>query len=885
MLIESILFLVSLMLCGAILYVLGQLWFVDTRNRKLRSLFVLGITVSVWTLLNPISMLVAPEYSPFLITIRMITVCIIPYSLLWFFLNYSASKLAHSKIVMFFLFFVPALDILTLITNPFHLLYFTEYSNSRSTSGPLFWVHMVLAYVTVLLAFYVLIRHTIRYIKEKPALVWAAVGTLLPYVLNILFTLNAPGFKYDLTPFGFFVAFMILAWLSYRTRLLNIKTNAFTNIFAALDNIIMIADMDHTLVDFNRALNKFFPDFEVEAGKTTIGDFLEYLSPRINSSSIDQEFNPASYVHDDKLIEGELELLTPDGLKTFTINRRPIQSGRRTTGYVLDLSDISEYRAMIVEIDEQNRRLTELKDLAESASEAKGTFLSNMSHEIRTPMNAILGMTTIADSTDDIGRIRYCLDTIKTSSAHLLGLINDVLDMSKIEAGKLELENYPFNLERMMMKISNIIIDKTEAKRQCFSVVFQPGMHLHYSGDEMRLSQVITNLLSNAIKFTPEDGSITVSLETVKSSGDLCVLRVSVQDTGIGMTGEQIGKLFKSFSQADGSITRRFGGTGLGLTISKSIVEKMNGRIWVESETEKGSIFAFEVELAKTEMQETTQLYDGIVPSGIRLLIIDSNADIRNQFTGVVRSLGMTADEADSGKAGLDTVKQAFARQGAYDVIFLDCHLPDIRSEDMIRKLGAIIDKNTAVVMTTFAELTGIERTVRAHGLSHFILKPLFPSSILDTINEVIGNVEKDTYMGAVSDVPVINFAGINILLAEDLEINRTIFITLMEETGAVIDTAVNGLEAVQMFEAEPDKYNMILMDVQMPEMSGIEATRAIRASGSPRAKTIPIIAMTANAFKEDIINCLDCGMNDHLPKPIDIDEVFKKIDYYRNFG
>ena len=414
------------------------------------------------------------------------------------------------------------------------------------------------------------------------------------------------------------------------------------------------------------------------------------------------------------------------------------------------------FKSTEAELIKKDQLLIAAKEDALKNSRAKSDFLSRMSHEIRTPMNAIIGMTKIADNTNDIGKLRYCLATIGVSSAQLLGLINDILDVSKIEAGKFELDFAPFNIEKSLMKVCNLIIDSAERKGQKFDVILGNNMRVHYLGDELRLSQVITNLLSNAVKFTPENGTITLTVEEKQRKEDGSVLRFTVADTGIGMTQEQIGRLFTSFEQADESITRKFGGTGLGLSISKSIIDKMNGTIWVDSEINKGTAFTFEIELKWSAQQSGGAIFNGITPSDLKLLIVEG----------------------------------------------------------------------------------------------------------------------KET-----EDVP--DFSDVTLLLAEDVDINREIFITLLENTNVKIDIAENGLIAVQKFTAHPEQYNMIIMDVQMPEMDGYEATKTIRALDLPKAKSIPIIAMTANAFKEDVDKCIACGMNDHLAKPVDIKVVIGKILSY----
>lgn len=544
----------------------------------------------------------------------------------------------------------------------------------------------------------------------------------------------------------------------------------------------------------------------------------------------------------------------------------------------INLNETVENSVMLIAID-----ITDLmreKENAQAAAKTKSNFLSRMSHEMRTPMNAIIGMTKIADSTDDLSKLKYCLSMISTSSEHLLGIINDVLDMSKIEAGKFELEHAPMNIEKMLMKICNLVIDNMEKKNQNFNVVLAKDLCLNYIGDELRLSQVVTNLLSNAVKFTPEGGKITLTVDEAERQRDMITLRFSVIDTGIGMTEEQIARLFNSFEQADGSITRRFGGTGLGLAISKSIVEKMGGYIEAESECGSGSRFRFEVKLERASHQDTV-VFDGIRPADIKILIVENDKDIRKRFLSITEGFGMEADVAASAEEAVSLTDAAHKTNRTYDIIFLDYDMPDANGLDIVKRLSGVIDKNTVIIITSFSEWRQIEDALQQIGVNRFIAKPIFPSAVLDAINDVVGSTLKtlEIKMDVPREAP--DFSGINILLAEDVEINREIFMALLAETQVSIDTAENGLSAVSKFKENPNRYDLIIMDIQMPEMDGYEATRTIRAMDIPKAKVVPIVAMTANVFKEDIERCLACGMNGHLSKPIDEKDVIEKIKHY----
>ena len=530
----------------------------------------------------------------------------------------------------------------------------------------------------------------------------------------------------------------------------------------------------------------------------------------------------------------------------------------------------------IKEAEEQLRLL----HVTEQANSAKSDFISKMSHEMRTPMNAIIGMAQIAAKTDDVEKLKYCLNNIEISSTHLLGLINDVLDMSKIEAGKFELENVPLNIEEMLIKVCNLINERIEQKSINFRVTLGKGMRVNYVGDEFRLSQVITNLISNSVKFTPEGGKIELTAQEVRGEDDYGILRFSVKDSGIGMTDDQVGRLFKPFEQANSSTARQFGGTGLGLVISKNIVEKMDGRIWAESEYGEGSEFIFEVRLERQAQQNgsvTASTMD------IDVLIADSDRQSREYFKDIIDYFGIKADVAPSGEKAIEFVKAATATQKKYNIIFIDCSLLDNDSIETLENIKNEADKNTEIIIvTSFLKWDSIiKKKASLIGAKRFISKPLFPSTIMNSINEVIGTTTQHFKSEKTKDLP--DFSDIMLLFVEDVEINREIFITLLESTKVKMDIAENGLIAVQKFKENPDKYDMIIMDIQMPIMDGYEATRTIRSLDSERAKNIPIIAMTANVFKEDIEKCLENGMNDHLAKPIDIAAVTQKIELYHD--
>jgi len=532
------------------------------------------------------------------------------------------------------------------------------------------------------------------------------------------------------------------------------------------------------------------------------------------------------------------------------------------------LEDITETKNII--LDSERQRIQ-----AEAANKAKSNFLSTMSHEIRTPMNAIIGMTAIGKFTGDVQKKDDALTKIEGASKHLLGIINDILDMSKIEADKFELSPVSFDFEKMLQKIADVISLRVDERRQKFFINIGSDVPPTLIGDDQRLAQVITNLLSNAVKFTPEEGTIRLDSRLISETNSLCRIQISVEDSGIGISDEQKARLFKSFEQAEATTTRKYGGTGLGLAITKRIVELMDGEIWVESEPGKGSKFFFTFLMKRCIEVQRHMLDDSVNWGNIRIFVVDDEPEIREFFTVVSENLKISCTVASSGEEAAAMLEE----DDKYDIYFIDWKLPGMNGGEFARQIKAKATGNSIVTVFSSVDWTSIEDEAKSAGVDRFLAKPLFPSVIVDVINTCI-NTKIETE-GADKTVYDDDFSKYTILLADDVEINREIVISLLEPTGLVIDNAENGVQALRMFEDAQDKYSMIFMDIQMPEMDGYESTRQIRALGTPQSKAVPIIAMTANVFKEDIEKSLRVGMNGHISKPIDFDEVMNALRKY----
>jgi signal transduction histidine kinase/CheY-like chemotaxis protein len=537
--------------------------------------------------------------------------------------------------------------------------------------------------------------------------------------------------------------------------------------------------------------------------------------------------------------------------------------------------------AAFEEAKKSQRELESARKAAEDANNAKRQFLSNMSHEIRTPMNAIIGMTRIAQSTNDLKKIKASLDKVEVSSEHLLGIINDILDLSKIDAGKFELLNETFDLEKTLADVVGAVSVQADAKEQNLFVKMENNIPRDLTGDSMRLGQVIANLLTNAVKFTPKGGGISLNARAKSRAGKKIELEFFVTDSGIGMTPDQLKHLFQAFEQADGTITKRYGGTGLGLAISKKIVNMMGGEISVESKFNGGSRFTFNVfmEVFGEEKETVADIAEKYGRRKAKVLVVDDSREILEYISSVLRSNDIACQTASSGPDAIQKARQAIAEGRPFNIIFMDYRMQDMDGLETSRRIKALRDDHSVIIMISMYEMDKIENAAAKIGINKFLPKPIFPSAILNAINEIIGGGARKTVRR--EEARKLNFNYKSVLIAEDIEINREILANMLEPSKIKTTMAADGQEALSLFQRDPYAFDLILMDVQMPKMDGYAATRAIRACGLPRAKEIPILALTANAFKEDIDAALASGMNGHLIKPISDKKLFDELSKY----
>ena len=545
-----------------------------------------------------------------------------------------------------------------------------------------------------------------------------------------------------------------------------------------------------------------------------------------------------------------------------------------------DMLAINLVKILDAQRAEQARQEQLLRDAlasAKAANRAKSDFLSRMSHDIRTPMNAIIGMSTIGQlKAGDVKGMQDCFRKIDSSSRYLLSLINDILDMSKIENGKMNLSQEYFDFAGLIEDIDQIVYPQAREKGLDFTVPLAGLTDTELIGDSLRLNQVLLNLLSNALKFTPAGGSIRMEIRQLQKKDGRIRLRFTVSDTGIGMGSAFMERLFVPFEQENMSMGQNPGGTGLGMPITKNLVTLMGGTITLQSELGKGTSFAVELDFDLPKDKGSQTSAKQYVMESLKVLVTDDDRDSCVHTALLLENLGIRSDWVLTGRECINRVRLAHRSGGDYDVCLIDLRMPDMDGVQVTRRIREIVGPETMIIIITAYDWGAVENSARQAGANAFITKPIFASTLYDTLLSVTGIERAVRPPGGTARRA--GLAGHHVLLVEDNGLNREIAVELLHMADITVECAVNGREAVERFLSHGDSFDLILMDVQMPVMDGYEATQAIRGSDHEMARSIPIIAMTADAFHEDVVRAGEAGMNGHLAKPIDPDLLYDML-------
>ena len=722
-----IVFSISIVLCVAIAYVGGLFWFSDVRNRRMKSLFVMGVVVWFWTLFNAVTIVGREDLFPFIYTLRMTFVCILPFSIFWFSLDFTKNPLIRKKWMRTIMIILPAADVLALWTNPLHFQFFTDYAYQLPSEGIIFWIHMVVAYICFVSSILILLRYIIINARENKLLILTGIALFIPLIINILFSFGIIPLPYDLTPIGYFVTFSMFIYFAYNSRMLNVITSIFSCTMDSLNNAIIIFSNKRIVIEANQKIFELFPGFSCQPGRTTEKEFFAYLDSVTLETDIPW--------HTDNELDGKCILQLPESeAKEYKVTRREIHEQGKTTGHIFLLTDVTDYRNMINEISRQNIELTETKLIAEKANRAKSNFLANMSHEIRTPITAVMGISEIELRNSGLpASLRNSFFTIHNSASALLGILNNVLEISKIEAEKMEIVCQEYETASLISEISQMYLVFIGDKDIHFEMNVDENLPSTLLGDAQRIKQIINNLLSNSFKYTVK-GKVSLSI-----TWNCEQLKINVCDTGVGMTNEQLKIISDKYARFHEHEMSHVGGTGLGMSIVSGLVYMMSGKMEISSEYGSGTstlvllpqeqvgvsilgtIAARNLQNFIPDNKESMHFGFEIIslPHGKVLVVDDVETNIL-VLEGILESFDLQIQTCKSGEEVIDRISQG----NTYDIIFMDHMMPGIdgvETTKILREMGY----TKVIVACTANVLTGHEQEFVQVGFDDYISKPI----------------------------------------------------------------------------------------------------------------------------------------------------------------
>lgn len=635
-----------------------------------------------------------------------------------------------------------------------------------------------------------------------------------------------------------------------------------TTLLNSIDSFVYVSDVDTCEIIFmNDKMKKEFNILEDVVGKHCFEIFEGGKTKNCKNCYIEK-------IVDSNFLNCSFEEYNPNTEKFYKNTDSFIKWIDNRIVHLRQSEDITEEKLL-------QSNLESAKQEADKANQSKKDFFDRMQNNLNIPISSIIGLSRIAGTTGDLSKIKLCLTKIDEETKSLALSISDILDMSKIETSKLSISCEPFSFENMLIGVSNSISDKCAKKNQIFQVRMDMQMPSHFLGDQLRLSQALNNILLNAVNFTPNGGKIQVEVNQLSLINNISTIEISVYDTGVGISRKEQSKLLSLFEEK-GELTK-YDGVGLGLPIAKSIIELMGGEIRLYSNENIGSTFSFIVnlEVFKSNFIER-KLLPGMNIKNLKILLVDSSYEVCEYFRKIMNGFKVECDTTTTYLGVMEKLENAKSKNKPYNVVFLDRNEKDSETIELIKLIKSQYDN--FIIMLSKSEYTDIEKEARKAGVHKIVQKPLFPSMLLDVINELVTveNTGESAYIKK-----HYNFESYNILLVEDVEVNREMLSKLLKDTKIKIHYAENGIVALEMFKQDYAKFDLILMDVNMPELDGYGATREIRNLLMPKATQIPIIAMTANFFEEDINACLGSGMNDHIAKPIEINKVLEKLEKY----